>query len=271
MDDMNTIAKDLKPLAIKKAVLSTAVQKPITVYSGATAVLAGAYGLAFSFSPLVIGLAGVGLLASILSGGIEYLVRGDLHANNFVKRYRRELENRRTKSLKDLTAKLSKIRDDRGLKQLQLFKCKYDNFVNILDQKLAPGELTYNRYLTIAEQVFLAGLDNLESSAIAQSSVSAIDCDHLENEIKRIDNLKERDSFLEKQRDQLIQRLKLREQQLQKVEEFLLDNEHALTQLDHVATRIANINTQQGRAQVDLEEAMEELKYLIERADHYSN
>ena len=63
----------------------------------------------------------------------------------------------------------------------------------------------------------------------------------------------------------------LRNRQLDVVRSAKLKNETALTQLDKVTAEIAGISTQQGRAAVDLEAAMDELRHLIERADSYSN
>lgn len=68
----------------------------------------------------------------------------------------------------------------------------------------------------------------------------------------------------------LEERLKLRNEQIERVEALMLNNEKALTQLDQVSTKIATINTQQGRSQMDLEDAMKELRRLIQRADNYS-
>lgn len=271
MSNPSNDAKGLEPVNIKKAIYSSAVQRPGTIYSATIASLAGMYGAVFGFSPVVLGVAGVGAVASIASGFFEVMVRGDSHANDYVDSFRKGLAQRRAKSLKDLTQKLNKIDDIDGLKQVELFRDKYDNFAGILDQKLAPGELTYNRYLTIAEQVFLAGLDNLEAAALAVDSVSAIDTMHIEEEIAHLESLSAPSDIALGKLEQLKKRRHLKTSQLEKYQSLLHDNEHALTQLDHVTTKIANINTQQGRAQVALEDAMSELKHLIDRADDYSN
>lgn len=271
MADLSREIAGLETANIKKAIYRGAVQRPGTIYTATIASLAGMYGAAFGFGPVAIGVAGMGVLASVASGCYEVFVRGDAHANSYVSDFRKGLAQRRSASLKSLTHKLRKISDDDGLKQVELFRDKYDNFVDILDQKLAPGELTYNRYLTIAEQVFLAGLDNLESSALALDSISAIDIKHIEEEIAYLES---KDTVTEMEAGklkQLEERRLLRATQIEKSNLLKHGNEHALTQLDHVTTRIANINTQQGRAQVALEDAMGELNHLIDRADDYSS
>lgn len=271
MPNLSKSSKGLEPANIKKAVYSSAVQRPGTIYSATIACIAGMYGAVFGFGPVVLGIVVIGAAASIASGLFEVLVRGDHHANSYVNEFRIGLAQKRGKSLNDLTEKLIAIQDNEGLRQVELFRDKYDNFVGILDQKLAPGELTYNRYLTIAEQVFLAGLDNLEASALAVDSISAIDIQHVEDEVSRLEALPvTTDSDLSKL-DQLKKRRRLRVVQMEKSQTLLHENEHALTQLDLVTAKIANINTRQGRAQIALEDAMDELKHLIDRADDYSN
>ena len=55
---------------------------------------------------------------------------------------------------------------------------KYDNLAEILREKLNAGELTYSRYVAMAEQVFLSGLDFLKEAAMSLKSISKIDPDY---------------------------------------------------------------------------------------------
>ncbi|WP_419811383.1 hypothetical protein [Bacterioplanoides sp.] len=256
------LAQDLSPSAIKKAVVSEAIQSPLTVYPIAISVISGVYSLAIYPGAVALGLLGVGAVAGIGSWAWQSIVKADDLANDFVNTYRAELVERRDQALSNLGKDLAEIGLDEGLGQIQLFKDKYDNFANVLDKQLEQGELTYNRYLSIAEQVFLGGLDNLDAASLAVHSVSAIDVKRIDGELAKTDNtvkvaeLKSRKNMYIKQMD--------------RVAELLLENEKALTQLDEVTTRIASVNTQQGRAQVALEDAMEELQHLITRAETYS-
>lgn len=271
MADLRKIAKELEPESIRKAVISASVQSPVTLYSGVIACLSGAYGALFTFSPASIAFLTIGAVVSLGNAGFQFGVNGESHANRIVERYRKKLNTERTKQVEQLKEKLTKHNGTVAIDQVELFTAKYNNFVEILDQKLSPGELTYNRYLTIAEQVFLGGLDNLEGYAIAKSSVKAIDVARGRDEIARLDAINNRSALDLKTYDELQERLRLHQAQTNKADEYLLENEQALTQLDIVSTRISDINTQQGHAKVDLEEAMDELKYLIEKADKYSN
>lgn len=263
------LSKDLSPSTIKKAVISTTLQKPLTVYPAT----AGALG---AFYVLLFGTNIVALVAMIAGGGFmlfnwiyEYYFKGDQHANQFVTAYRKELEKRRIDALKHLEDELSEIKNEQAVNQVLLFRRKYDNFQAILDRKLDTTELTYNRYLSIAEQVFLNGLDNLENAAIALKSISTINVDRIKNDIGVLDKGPSKNN--EARKVELNARLELHETQLNRVSELLLTNEKALTQLDQVAAKLANIDTRQNHAHVDMEDAMDELRLLIERAEGYSN
>jgi hypothetical protein len=64
--------------------------------------------------------------------------------------------------------------------------------------------------------------------------------------------------------------MKLREDQIKKIDSLLTHNEEALTELDQTTTSIASVQTIQGRAKVDLESAMKELEELAKRSQKYS-
>lgn len=264
-----SLSKDISPSTIRKAVMSTSLQKPFTVYPATVGVLGAFYSLLFGTNIVALGavIAGGGL--TLFNWVYEYYIKGDQYANQFVTIYRKDLEKRRINALEHLEEELSEIQNEQAVNQVLLFRRKYDNFQAILDRKLDTTEITYNRYLSIAEQVFLNGLDNLESVAIALKSISAINVDRIKNDLNKLD----RDSTanIKAQKVELNARLELHQTQLSRVAKLLLTNEKALTQLDQVAAKLANIDTRQSHAHVDMEDAMDELSRLIERAEGYSN
>lgn len=263
------LTRDLSPGAIKKAVISTSIQKPLTVYPATVGMLGAFYSAMFGMNivALVAIVAGAGF--TFFNWVYEYFIKGDQHANQFVSMYHKELEKRRIEALHHLEHELREIDNDQAVIQVELFRSKYDNFRSILERKLDNSELTYNRYLTIAEQVFLNGLDNLENAAIALKSISTIDVGRIAHDMDRLRNSAANDAVM--RMTELNARLELRKEQLERVNSLLLTNEKALTQLDQVAARLANIDTRQSHAHVDMEDAMKELRYLIERAEKYSD
>ena len=56
--------------------------------------------------------------------------------------------------------------------------------------------------------------------------------------------------------------MQLAEEQNDHIKDWLVANEHAMTQLDHAAMTLAGIETTRGLAKVDLETAMQEMQRL---------
>ena len=253
--------RDLSTPAVRKAVLATTAQHPRLGVSAGPRAARGRRGSGFrgpACSPWGRSPAGVG--AGVGGWAYQYFRRGDDHARRLLSDFQSGLEKERRDTLEQLRGELDEIDDATGRRQLAQLEQKYTNFQDILQRQLNSGELTYQRYLAIAEQVFLAGLDNLKSACLAQRSVSAIDPQAIASRLEKAGA----------DRPALEKRLALRERQLREVERLYAQNDNAMTHLDHVSTKIASIKTHAGHASVDLESAMSELRVLISRAEQYS-
>lgn len=256
-------SQDLRPAQIKKETLKTSVQQPLALYPAIVSLLGGVGILLFGASSLTLSaLVGGSVLAS--SGWLfEYFYRGLHHSNNYISVYREKLNKQRIEAIRQLNKDLDGVKAEQAKFQLDLFQKKFNNFKNVLDRKLDESELTYNRYLAMAEQVYLNGLDNLDSAALALQSVSAIRIDVIDTQLNNLkDSLSKSDS---EKREQLTQRKTLQNSQLERVDYLYLTNEKALTQLDEVSTTLANAEFSNGRASMDMELAMKELTHLIDR------
>ena len=90
------------------------------------------------------------------------------------------------------------------------------------------------RYLAMAEQVFLNSLDNLEQLAFGLQSVAAVDMESINERLRTT-------ADEEHERAPLLARAQLWHDQHKRADELLLENEHAMTQLDRVSARLAEI------------------------------
>lgn len=248
--------------AVNRAVIGKTAQQPVFVYSLVATVLGGFASLFFGVNFMTFGLLISGLIVSVLGFATHYLMNKADYANSYMAAIRQDMFTRRQTVLQHLKKDLEAVKNTVGIGQITSFHNKYTNLICILDKKLNPTELTYKRYLTIAEQVFFAGLDNLHNVALALKSISAID---IEDVNKKLDG--KIDVVL---KEALETRRQLYGEQNSRVNELLAQNEHALTQLDHVTTKLANIKTEQGHAVMDVKEAIDELEILIERVQKYS-
>jgi len=175
-------------------------------------------------------------------------------------------------------AKLRQIENDfgdlhfpQGVAQLRHLQDKIRTFEGVLQRRLQAGELTYGRYLAIAEQVYLSALDNLHEIAVTLQSASGIDADYIRS---RLDELRETASPTEDHEravTALSERNTLLQTQHQRVVQLLAQNESAMTVLDKTAAALAQTKIGRGEAKMDAEAAMKELERLAGRIGAYAH
>jgi hypothetical protein len=167
--------------------------------------------------------------------------------------------------LSALQRELEALDDERPIHQLRAMRDKRNNLVDVLNRRLDAGELTYARYLTTAQQVYLSALDNLHEIAISLRSISTIDRPYIET---RLADLHSRSSdSAQSERASIEGRLELLTSQEDKVARLLAQNESGMTAMDRTATALADAPI--GRTPEDAEAAMEALEELAQRAMKY--
>lgn len=250
--------------AVNRAVFSKAVQQPFSVYPISLGLLGGFATLILGPSILTLGVMGAGIFLGLGGFATKYFMNKGEYASHYMQEMRMEMVRRREQIMQHLETDLAAVNELTGLKQIGLLREKYENLLGVLDKKMEPDELTHARYSTIAEQVFLAGLDNLQAAALALKSVGTIDIDRIAREIALNEKHDNPVSRTLKDRKDLYEKQHLR------AENLLAQNELALTQLDLVTAKLANIVTNQSHAAMAIEDAMKELQHLILRTEQYS-
>jgi hypothetical protein len=143
---------------------------------------------------------------------------------------------------------------------------KFAAFQDVLNIKMNKGELTYIRYLTMAEQVYLSAIDNLNDAVSSLKSIAGIDMPLLEKQLSQLG-----DSGLDKEKAQALNnRKELYQSAHTHVDKLLLENEHAMTEIDRASNQLAKISSQSGHAVLDIEDAMAELRDMAQRAEKYN-
>lgn len=262
----------LSPEAIRKQVLSENIQSPLVLYSGVIAAMGMVYSVLFGGDMMAWGISAVA--GSVCLGKLYwgYQYHYHYHAMTVVARYHQVLLAKRQQALVDLKASLEALNQVPALKQVEQLNRKFMAFQDVLDRQLNKEELAYARYLTMAETVFVGALDNLQSVIVSASALSGIDIDHIERQLTPLQLALatasgDQYTLLEQKRTALTQRLAMYQQSQQHIIRVLTENEQAMTELDHVTTQLSQISLQQG---MELEEAMEELRRLAQRAQKYS-
>ena len=168
--------------------------------------------------------------------------------------------------LSRLAEELEALEDTRPSYQLKAIQEKRDSLVGVLNSRLEAGEMTYARYLSSAQHVYLAALENLREVAVAEQSVSAIDADYIDH---RLDELVDHEGEAAMtERRSLADRRSLRKTQEEKVAGLLAQNETAMTVLDRTATALADATI--GRQPQDAQAAMKALQEMADRAGKYA-
>jgi hypothetical protein len=165
-----------------------------------------------------------------------------------------------------LTAELQALDDSRPASQLQAIQEKRDNLVEVLNRRLVAGELTYARYMSTAQQVYLAALDNLSEVAVAMRSISAIDNEYIDSRLE--DLADQQGETADAERVSLNDRRSLRQGQENRIADLLARNESAMTLIDRTATALADAPI--GKEPQDADAAMAALREMAERASKYA-
>ncbi|MCK4493585.1 MAG: hypothetical protein KAU26_05985 [Methylococcales bacterium] len=261
----------LNPLskqAINQAILSNSVQHPMVLYSSVAGVLALLSGSIFNLGSFPVIFAAGAMITAVGGWIFQCFAKGDAYSKAYFEKIHARLAREKTQKITTLKKQLALVESPKGIKQLELVENKYRNFEDILNSKLSPTEMTYSRYLSMAEQVYLAVLDNLDQVYLTLKSISAMDKTHLTESLY---HLEDNDSATaEKERKTLTKRLHLYEQQQTKTASIMLANERALTELDQVSAQMASVQMNKGRADLDLDQAMDALHHLAERTDQYA-
>jgi hypothetical protein len=234
----------------------------------AVALLEVLYFRAFPFSWMF------AVVAILLGAGLLALwARWMVHSAAFARlRYdlTREAHEARAPMLAELNTDLQQLGSTQGVAQLDQLQRKFDSMISVLSRRLDAGELTYSRYLDTAEQVYLSAIDNLHDVAISLRSVSTIDRGKLDGRLSDLRGNAQAGSSSQREIETLEQRRSLLTQQTDKIGNLLVQNETALTALDHAATALADARMGKGNASVELEHALQDLDQLARRAGRYA-
>ena len=182
---------------------------------------------------------------------------------------KQKAQEERLPHLQQLGKDLKEVSCDQGVTQLELLKRKFESMTSVLVQRLDAGELTYSRYLDTAEQVYLSAIDNLQEVAISLRSISTIDGQELEARLAELRKTGEAERAL-LEIETLEQRRSLHARQVDKVAHLLVQNETAMTAIDHASGALADARMGKGHASIELDQALRDLDQLARRAQSYA-
>lgn len=256
-------------MAQKNGTIGTILAHPLTW--AAAAVVAGLeVGFFYWFRPSLImsGAAlGLGLLCLLL--WVPVFLRSAAFSES-VYEWVEAQEAAQLAKLEQLAADFDELDFDQGGAQLRLLRDKLESLTQVLKRRLDSGEMTYGRYLGMAQEVYGSALDNLHEAAVALRSVSTIEPDYLHSRLDELSRLGSLSGDQEREFKALEDRNRLLETADKRVAKLMAQNESALTVIDQTSAALAATRTEQGNATLDAETAMAELEELAGRAGKYA-
>ena len=268
-DDKKNMLIDFSQESINRYVIRSTIEHPAVTLSSALSVLGIAGMLILEPSLWFIGSAISGGVLALGAWGVNYGLRQHHFARLHVERLMHEVEKRRASKMKEIGKVLSDAELKEGVHQFERLNEKFRTFQGILDKKLDRSELSYGRYLGIAEQVYLSALDNLGIISNLLKSAASIDEGYT---LKRLDEIKGRESVGQsREAGALAARLELLQKQTDRIAELFSKNEEAMTQMDIAIAAIAEMRTEDRQASMDMESAMLELNRLVKNAEKLSS
>lgn len=202
------------------------------------------------FAGAFAGLVAVGalILVSNLTFRKDSFRRKVLELNN------KNLEKQQKLKIQKLEMELS---SEEAKLQIGALNRKYEHFKVTLEKQLSPSSFSYQRLLGAFDQVYLLGLSKLEKVLDYELNANTIDELNIRREIIKLEQKTVLKGFEEDKLCSLTERLDLRNQYLEKIEEVIAENDLGITKMDTLQSSLTDLHKPQN-----MRIAMEELASL---------
>ena len=212
---------------------------------------------------------------AILLGGSTWAWKRFFNGDKFFDQYRdhlRQLLDEDTERRRnELQQSLDAYGNKHACEQLEQFQNKIKVFIEILNTKFPDKkQLTYNRYYTIAQEVFLSGIDNLNEVLLIHRTLDAIDLDYIERSLQRLER-REQDAAAKRERSSLLLSRQQYQEQQQDIKNLMAQNEEALSKLDEAIVQVQDIKrSANNESQLDMEASIEQLHRMAQQSYKFS-
>jgi hypothetical protein len=213
--------------------------------------------------------------ALLLGGGTwawKRFFKGDKFFDYYRDHLRQLLDEDTERRRHELQRSLEAYGNKHACEQLEQFQIKIKVFIEILDMKFPDkNQLTYNRYYTIAQEVFLSGIDNLNEVLLIHKTLDAIDMDYIERSLQRLER-REQDDVTKREQNSLLQSKQQYLDQQQDIKNLMAQNEEALGKLDEAIVQVQDIKrSANNEGQLDMEASMEQLHRMAQQSYKFSH
>jgi hypothetical protein len=212
--------------------------------------------------------------AILLGGGTwawKRYFKGDSFFDQYRDHLRQLLDEDTERRRNELQQSLDAYGNKHACEQLEQFQNKNKVFIEILNLKFPDkNQLTYNRYYTIAQEVFLSGIDNLNEVLLIHRTLDAIDLDYIDRSLQQLEK-REQDTAAKRERSSLLQSKQQYLDQQQDIKNLMAQNEEALSKLDEAIVQVQDIKrSANNESQLDMEASIEQLHRMAQQTYKFS-
>lgn len=233
-----------------------ALQHPLNSYPTMLGAIGGAF--YFLIEPImVVGIAGAALatigIGSLIVNGF---IRRDAFALEAMQKINAKLERDRIKNMGILSSKLD---SELTRQQLERIQDKFSTFRDVLNERFQKGTITYNRFLSTAQEIFKLSVKRIEEIHLKEKQIAGIDCKGAEKRLRQLNKEDESDPTVVSEKASLQSRIDIKGKNEQRIKEILASNEQAITKFDIVMDQMS-----------ENECSEQELSFLMEELESVS-
>lgn len=233
-----------------------ALQHPLNSYPTMLGAISGAF--YFLIEPImVVGIAGAALatigIGSLIVNGF---IRRDAFALEAMQKINAKLERDR---IKDMGILSSKLDSELTRQQLDRIQDKFSTFRDVLNERFQKGTITYNRFLSTAQEIFKLSVKRIEEIHLKEKQIAGIDCRGVEKRLRQLNKEDDSDPTVISEKASLQSRIDIKGKNEQRIKEILASNEQAITKFDIVMDQMS-----------ENECSEQELSFLMEELESVS-
>jgi hypothetical protein len=254
----------VSPDFVKQEILKKTITSPLTILpiSGALPACAAF----FIFDAGWMALATGAVLIATGVGNFAYEFFGNQNkVSKYFNALQEENEQLVKKKLDDILAFLTHSTFPDAALQVAKLQESMASFEKVLARKFTKGEFAQARYHSLAEQVYLNALANLEKIVAMLEAIDSIDINSIDRQLHalalRIYSNTDINIINEK-RIALEERKEIKIEERRKINVLLAQNEKALTELERIASKLAAADVNGERIEANLTEAIANLNRL---------
>lgn len=256
---------DFSDEAVKKAVRSTGLLHPMTLYPPVLGISAGVVAILFGFETLFY-LAALGILAGIGNAILRMFFLKDKIALDFQRMKRKALAEQARRATEELELSLLELGRERAAKQVKYLKDTFFRFKEKLVSQIGKDKPEYEQYLGSAEVMYLAALNNLKAVADNERDKRLID---VEDSKRRIEELKvEQKQGIRDNTDEIdAQERQIRAFELaeQNSRDLVAEVEGSITALTEITRSLSEITATRESMRHNVTQAMKKFHHIADR------